>query len=104
MFRRETMRRKSQKNFKRAGAGKLITGVLVGGVVGATVGWLTSPASGEEIRRRLRGDVMSAREKAKTAEGNVESQARELAQEVSNTLGTGESPAMGHKRTTGTSS
>jgi gas vesicle protein len=79
------MRRKSHKNSKR-GAGKLITGILVGGVVGATVGWLTAPTSGAETRRRFRGDAMNARDaqkRAETAEGNVESRVRELAEEVS---------------------
>jgi gas vesicle protein len=77
------MRRKSHRNDKKAGIRKVITGILVGGVVGATVGWLTAPASGAEIRRRLRGEVMDARERAKTASGNIESRARELAEEVS---------------------
>ena len=78
------MRMKFLKNDKKTSAGKLVTGILLGGVVGATVGWLTAPASGEETRRRLRGDIKSAREKIKTSEGNIESQARELAEEVSN--------------------
>jgi gas vesicle protein len=77
------MIRKSHKNDSKAGVGKVVTGMLVGGVVGATVGWLTAPASGAETLRRLRGEGMSARERAKTAVGNLESQARELAQEVS---------------------
>jgi gas vesicle protein len=79
------MRRKLFKHHKKSSAGKLVTGILLGGVVGATVGWLTSPGSGEEIRRRLTGDITSAREKIKTSEGNVESQARELAEDVSST-------------------
>ena len=83
------MRRISPKNEQKAGAGKLITGVLVGGVVGATVGWLTTPDSGEKIRRRFRGDTLSAREKAKTVEENLESRTRELVQEVSDTVETG---------------
>ena len=77
------MRRKNLRNLKRTGVGKVVTGVLVGGVVGATVGWLTASASGAEIRRRLHGEAMDARERAKTAIGNVESRARNLAQEVS---------------------
>jgi gas vesicle protein len=77
------MRRKLFKNHKKMSTGKLVTGILVGGVVGATVGWLTAPASGEELHHRLRGDRMSAREKIKTSEGNVESQARELVEEMS---------------------
>ena len=93
------MKRKSHKKKQKAGAGQIAKGLLLGSVVGATVGWLTAPAAGEETRRRLRGDMMNAREKAKTAEGNVESRARELAQNVSNELGSGETPATGRKRT-----
>ena len=82
-------------------AGKVVTGLLVGSVVGATVGWLTAPGSGEQMRRRLSGNTMSALEKVKTAEGNIESQARDLAHEVSSTVGSGESPAMGRRHTSG---
>ena len=82
------MRKKSHKNNSKAGNGKLLTGILVGGLVGATVGWLTAPAAGVEIRRRFRGEVMSARDKAKTAAGNVESRVRELAEEVGYGAGT----------------
>jgi gas vesicle protein len=90
------MRKISFKN-RKAEAGKLVTGVLVGSVVGATVGWLTAPA-GEQARRKLRGG-MSARERARTAEGNIESHARELVQEVDSTIGSGETPAMGRPYT-----
>jgi gas vesicle protein len=76
------MRRKAHKNHRRSSAGKVITGMLIGGVVGATVGWLTAPASGEEIRRRLRGDLVGARAKARSAMENVESKARELVAEA----------------------
>jgi gas vesicle protein len=76
------MRRKAQRIYRKSSAGKVITGLLVGGVVGATVGWLTAPASGEEIRRRLKGDLTGAREKARSAMENVESKARELAAEA----------------------
>jgi gas vesicle protein len=75
------MRRRERKNHKNS-AGKVVTGLLIGSVVGATIGWLTAPASGEETRRRIKGEVKSVREKAKTARGNVESRARELAKEV----------------------
>ena len=88
------MRRKLLNNHKRTSTGKVITGMLLGGAVGATVGWLTAPASGEETRRRLRGNMMSAREKIKTSKGNVESQARDLAEAM------GENPAVSRPRTT----
>lgn len=76
------MRRKAHRAYRKSGIGKAITGLLVGGVVGATVGWLTAPASGEETRRRLKGDLVGAREKARSAMENVESKARELAAQV----------------------
>jgi gas vesicle protein len=85
MDRRTAMRRKLFKNHKKMSTGKLVTGVLVGGVLGATVGWLTTPASVGELRRRLQGDRTNLHEKIETSEGNVESQARELTEEMSNT-------------------
>ena len=77
------MRRKAHKNHRKSSASKVITGMLLGSVLGATVGWLTAPVSGEEMRRRMRGDLMGAREKAKSAIDNVESQAREVIAEGS---------------------
>jgi gas vesicle protein len=74
-------------NHSRKIVGKVVTGMLIGSVVGATVGWLTAPVAGQELRRRITGDIQSAREKAKTAEGNVESVARELAEEVNENRG-----------------
>jgi gas vesicle protein len=76
------LRRKSHKNHRKAGAGKLLWGLLIGSVLGGTVGWLTAPGAGDELRRKLQGD-MGARERARTADGNVESQARELVETVS---------------------
>ena len=90
------MRSKLLNNHKKTSTGKLVTGILLGGMVGATVGWLTAPASGEEMRRRLRGDRKNVREKIKTAEGNVESSVRELAEAA------GENPAFSRPRTTST--
>lgn len=79
------MRRKLLKHHKKSSAGKLVTGILVGGVVGATVGWLTTPGAGEEFRRRLTGEIKSAQDRIKSSQGNVESQARELVEDVSST-------------------
>lgn len=67
---------------RKTSAGKVITAALVGSVVGATVGLLMAPTSGEEMRRKLRGGAMDARERIKTAASNVETKARELAAEV----------------------
>ena len=50
----ETKRRKENK----ANLGKLVTGVLAGGVIGAALGWLTAPAAGAETRRQLQSRVM----------------------------------------------
>jgi gas vesicle protein len=67
------MRRQLLRNRKKNSAAKLITGILLGGLVGATVRWLT-----------VRSSRMSVRERIKTSEGNIESQARELAEDVRN--------------------
>jgi gas vesicle protein len=70
-------------NRRKKSIGKVVTGMLIGSVLGATVGWLTAPLSGQEIRRRIADagseGYRSIREKVKTAEGNVESRARDLA-------------------------
>lgn len=79
------MRRKAHKYQGKSSAGKVITGMLLGSVLGATVGWLAAPGSGEETRRRLMGEIAGAREKAKSAMENVESRARELAAEARST-------------------
>ncbi len=71
-----------KRNRNKKGVGKVVTGVLIGSVVGAAVGWLTAPASGVEMRRKLTGAGNNLQEKIKTSDGNVESQAREVAAEV----------------------
>ena len=78
------MRRKLLEKTKKTSVGKVVTGIVLGGMIGAALGWLTAPASGEETRRRLMGDIKNAREKIEASEENIESQARELAEEVSN--------------------
>ena len=83
------MRRKlKMRKFQRkAGAGKIFTGMLLGSVFGATVALLMAPASGEELRRRITGETSNLREKIKTSRGNLESQVRDLAQGVGNRSG-----------------
>ena len=92
------MRRKSHKNHEKAGNGKVVTGLLLGSVLGATVGWLTGPTSGRATLRRLTGGRMSARERVKTADGNIESQARELAAQVSRSIETASETATAPRK------
>jgi gas vesicle protein len=77
------MRRKFRRHQTKRDAGKVITGMLLGSVFGATVALLMAPASGEETRRKIAGETMGVREKIKTAAGNVENRARELAEDIS---------------------
>lgn len=80
------MRWKRNKNHNKQGAGRILIGILIGSVIGATVGLLTAPTTGAEMRRRITGASLEAREKIKTARGNVESRARELVEEVSDSV------------------
>jgi gas vesicle protein len=91
------MRRRERKNHK-SNAGKVVTGLLIGSVVGATIGWLTAPASGEEMRRRIKGEVNGVRKKVRTARGNIESRARELAEEVNEEVDKVRKPATRRKK------
>jgi len=72
-----------RKNRKKRSIGKVLIGLAVGSLIGAMVGMLMAPTSGQEIRRRITGQVKGVQERAKTAAGNVESRARELANQVS---------------------
>jgi gas vesicle protein len=78
-FQGEMMRRKNRNSRTTE---KVITAAVVGSLIGATIGLLMAPASGEEMRRRMRSGAAGAREKLKSAVGDVETQARELAQDV----------------------
>jgi len=76
------MKRIGRKHRNKRSVSKVVTGMLFGSVLGATIGWLTAPTSGAEMRHRIKGEAMGVRERAKTAVGNVESRARALATEV----------------------
>src|SRR5690349_19396687 len=76
------MKKLWRKNRKRQSVEKILIGLAVGSLIGATVGMLMSPYSGQEIRRRLAGQVRGVQEKAKTAVGKVQSQAHDLADQI----------------------
>lgn len=75
-----------KRNKKKITVGKIFTGMLIGGVFGATLGWLTAPTSGADMRRsigeKLGNSRRSLQEKINTSKGNVESRARDLVNEV----------------------
>lgn len=82
------MKRIAWKNrSKKASVGKVVIGMVLGSVVGATVGLLMAPVSGRETRHKLTGQATGIQEKTKVAAGNIESRARDLAGEVSRTMG-----------------
>ncbi len=73
------MRKKQRMNgTSRGGIGKVVTGLVVGSVVGATVGLLMAPASGEETRRKIKGEVKGVQMKAKDAFEQVEDRGHEM--------------------------
>ncbi len=117
-------------NRKKRSVGKVVSGLLFGSVVGAAVGWLSAPLAGRELRRKLAGNGSrrSVREgsrqyaqhgnphpipeverssnrraldeKIKTSEGNVESQARDLAAELNEDTGKGKKTSSRRRKVT----
>ena len=81
----DTTETKSRKRTKKIGVGKFITGVAVGSVVGATVGLLLAPASGEETISNIKSQAKGIQKKAVKAVGNIEDKARGLGKKA-NTL------------------
>ena len=73
------MRKKNKKygNNKR-GIGKVVSGLVVGSVVGAAVGLLMAPTSGEETRRKIKGEMKGVQATAKEAVENVGDTGREM--------------------------
>ena len=63
---------------KKAGVGKVVTGLVVGSVVGATVGLLIAPASGEETISKIKGEAKGIQKKATKAVGKLEDKVRGL--------------------------
>ena len=81
----ENAETKTRKRTKKVGVGKVITGVAVGSVVGATVGLLLAPASGEETISNIKSRAKGIQKKAEKAVGNIEEKARGLGKKA-NTL------------------
>lgn len=83
------MRKRNRDNGNNnAGIGKVVTGLLVGGVVGATVGLLMAPASGEETRRKIKSEAEGVQRKAKAAVSNIEVKTREGVEDARENLET----------------
>ena len=61
-----------------ANVGRIFTSALIGGLIGAAVGFLMAPVSGEELRRTIREEFEEAQERAKSLVGEAEAKGREM--------------------------
>jgi len=73
------------KNFENNGynsrnSGKVFTGILIliGSLIGAAVGMLLAPTSGEKIRERIKDQAVDAQKKAKSVIEDAQDKSREL--------------------------
>ena len=82
------MTRLGIRNRTTKSASKVLTAAVVGSVVGAMVSRLLRPSRAGQRTGRLPRITADVHERVKTAEGNVESQARELAKQVEEASGT----------------
>ena len=77
------MKTKNRENGNnKSGIGKVVTGLVVGSVIGATVGLLMAPASGEKTLKKIKGEVRGMQKRAKTVVGNIEDKGREIVDDV----------------------
>jgi gas vesicle protein len=58
--------------------GRVFTGLLIGGLIGAAVGFLMAPVAGEELRRTIREEFEEAQERARSLVGEAEAKGREM--------------------------
>ena len=63
-------------------AGKVMTSLVVGSVLGAAVGLLMAPNSGEKTRKKIKSEVRGVQKRAKAAVGNIEDRSREIVDDV----------------------
>ena len=76
------MTRLGIRNRNTKSASRVLTAAVVGSVVGAVVSRLLRPSRAGQRTGGLPRVTADVHERVKTAEGNVESQARELAEQV----------------------
>jgi gas vesicle protein len=62
-----------------------MTGMMIGGLVGAVIALLYAPSSGEETRARVRGKAIELRTSATETVKDTASQAKSRAQELKET-------------------
>jgi gas vesicle protein len=62
--------------------GAVLTGMMIGGLVGAMVALLYAPSSGEETRARVRGTAIEMRDRATETVQDTILQAKSKAQEL----------------------
>ena len=58
--------------------GRVFASVLIGGLIGAAVGFLMAPVTGEELRRTIREEFEGAQERARSLVDEAEAKGREL--------------------------
>lgn len=58
--------------------GRVFTGLLIGGLIGAAVGFLMAPVSGEELRRTIREEFEDAQERARSMMEGAQEKGREM--------------------------
>ena len=59
-------------------AGRVFTGLLIGGLIGAAVGFFMAPMSGEELRRTLREEFDEAQERAMSMMEDAQAKGRQI--------------------------
>lgn len=64
------------------GIGKVMASLVIGSVLGATVGLLMAPTSGEKTRKKIKGEVRGVQKRAQAAVGNIEDKGREIVDDV----------------------
>jgi gas vesicle protein len=68
---------------KRGGSGSLLSGFLIGGLIGATVALLSAPQSGSETRARLGDKANELKDRAGEKAGELKDRATSMASDVS---------------------